>query len=102
MGRLKGSGPAVVLNRKELSDLAVDVRRLGNNAIARQAGVSNNGISLIINGKNNASLTMLAKIRQAIRELTAIKTGQSIPENKPAVPLSTPARYDCPATPTKP
>ncbi|NID09341.1 LacI family DNA-binding transcriptional regulator [Fibrivirga algicola] len=91
MGRHKGSGPAVVLTRKELNELAADVRRLGNNVIARQAGISINGMSLIINGKNNASIATLKKIRTAISELEEIKTGGSKPEKKPVAPVATPA-----------
>ncbi|ARK13081.1 helix-turn-helix domain-containing protein [Fibrella sp. ES10-3-2-2] len=91
MGRHKGSGPAVVLTRKELNELAADVRNLGNNVIARRAGISNNSISLIINGKNNASLTMLDRIRQAIGELYAIKTGSSKPQKKQEQPVAEPA-----------
>lgn len=58
-----------MMTRKELTDLKTAVRDLGNNRIAYAAGVSKNFISMLINGKANASLETLLKIKEVIADL---------------------------------
>jgi len=77
MGRHKGSRNGIVLTRQELRALSVDVRQLGNNRIAAKAGVSSNFMSLLINGKSNASLERLTDIRTAINDLQKEKNNSS-------------------------
>ncbi|CCG99808.1 hypothetical protein FAES_1798 [Fibrella aestuarina BUZ 2] len=81
MARHKGSGPAVDLTEAQFTALVVDIKRFGNNVVARKAGLSKNYISMIIKRRSGISINTLGLLRDAIKDLKKINSGSGNSES---------------------